>query len=325
MNLFFHPRILGLFTLAFGLVGCSGDATKSDAVGSNPPDVLKPITETHIHLWDIERPIPWPNESFGSLYRTVLPADWDAVARPLGITSTHIIEASNVADDNAWVLATTKGNAHYRSFSPQLEIGSATFEADLDALAADSRVVGIRGFLWSPTLDVSDTQVAHCQLLADRGMTLDIISRGDLNPKALVAQLADAVPTLRIIIDHLGGAKGVDPDPAWVADMALLASCPNIHMKFSSFFDMHNPNGGEAEPWDAPTDLASYQPHFDVLMEKFGASRLIYGSNWPVVEQGGSIEDHIAVAEAFLAQFPDGIRDQVMSTNALDFYSRHMP
>jgi L-fuconolactonase len=59
------------------------------------------------------------------------------------------------------------------------------------------------------TLDAKQT--ADLQVLARRGMTLDLISRYDVNPKATVDMLARAVPKLRIIIDHLAGAKTQRP------------------------------------------------------------------------------------------------------------------
>lgn len=286
----------------------------------------KPITDTHIHFWDVSRPIPWPDASYGDLYRTVLPADYELVAKANDIVGVNIVEASNVPGDNEWVLDIARGDSLYDSFSANLDLGSPTFAADLSALAEDKRVVGIRGFLWSPTLDPDDQgQIAACQLLASRGMTLDIISRFGLNPVEHVARLAEKVPDLRIIIDHLGGAR---PDAlGWQDKMARLAAYPNIHLKFSSFFDIFNPSptGDESTPWQAPTDVAPYEPYFDVLMATFGAERLIWGSNWPVVQQGGSIEAEIAIAEQYLARFGAGVRNKVMHTNAKKFYKRSLP
>ena len=105
-------------------------------------------------------------------------------------------------------------------------------------------------------------------------MTLDIISRGTKNPKDRVQALCTAVPDLRIIIDHLGGAKGPPPvDPTWELEIRRLADvCPNVYMKFSSFYDMYAP--GDVV-FSSPTTLSSYRAHFDVLMTAFGPNRLI--------------------------------------------------
>ena len=182
-----------------------------------------------------------------------------------------------------------------------LEVGKPDFVESLDKLAKDPKLVGIRAFLWAPTLTLDETQIAHVKELAKRGLTLDIISRGTLNPKDKVEKLAAAVPDLRIIIDHLAGAKGKTPAPAWVAAVKRLAAHKNIYIKFSSFFDMYNPAATEDNPWKAPTDLAAYKPHFDVLYKAFGPDRLIYGTNYPVVTLGGTVAQHNAIAEEYLA------------------------
>jgi hypothetical protein len=67
-----------------------------------------------------------------------------------------------------------------------------------------------------------------------------------------------------------GGAKGPPPvDPTWELEIRRLADvCPNLYMKFSSFYDMYAP-GDVVFP--SPTDLAAYKAHFDVLMTAFGA------------------------------------------------------
>ncbi|WP_437841441.1 amidohydrolase family protein [Sorangium sp. So ce1153] len=108
------------------------------------------------------------------------------------------------------------------------------------------RAIGIRGFLRSPKLTLDQKQLASLEELAAKGMTLDIINRGALNPKDKVEALATAVPRLRIIIDHLAGAKGATQDPAWVDAMQRLGKHPNIYIKFSSFFDIPRPASGGA-------------------------------------------------------------------------------
>ncbi|WP_437998138.1 amidohydrolase family protein [Sorangium sp. So ce185] len=300
------------------------DTSRAAAPLTAPAQQRGPILDTHIHLYQVTRPggVVWPEAKQKPIYRDVLPDEYQAIAMQNGIVGTGVVEASPVVEDNFKVLEMMKGNGFFKFLVAQLEIGSPTFSADLARLAADPRVVGIRGFLWSPKLTLDEKQLASLEELAAKGMTLDIISRGALNPKDKVEALATAVPKLRIIIDHLAGAKGATPDPAWVDAMQRLAKHPNIYIKFSSFFDMYNPAATEDDPWSAPTDLAAYKAHFDVLMNAFGEDRLIWGSNWPVVDMGGSLASEIAIAEVYLKELGQGVRDKVMYTNAQKFYAR---
>jgi len=292
----------------------------------NTPRHKRPVVETHIHFWQVTRPggVPWPTPAEGPIFRDVLPPEYNSVARANGIATAGVIEASGIVEDNQWILNLLRGDPFYSFFVGNLDIGAPTFAHDLARFARDKRFVGIRGYLTGPAegITLSPAQLASLRDLARRGMSLDIISRGTKNPKDQVQALCTAVPDLRIIIDHLGGAKGPAPvDPTWELEIRRLADvCPNMYMKFSSFYDMYAP-GDIVFP--SPTDLASYKASFDVLMTAFGADRLIWGSNWPVIELHGSFEDQLRIAEEYLAPFGHDIRDKVMYKNALKFYRRH--
>jgi L-fuconolactonase len=285
----------------------------------------RPIVETHIHFWQVTRPggVPWPTPAEGPIFRDVLPSEYTPIARANGVVTAGIVEASGIVEDNQWILDLVRKDRFYSFFVGNLEIGAPTFARDLARFAHDPRFVGIRGYLTGPAegITLSPAQLASLRDLARRGMTLDIISRGTKNPKDQVQALCAAVPDLRIIIDHLGGAKGPPPvDATWELEIRRLADvCPNLYMKFSSFYDMYAP-GDVVFP--SPTDLEPYKAHFDVLMSAFGPERLIWGSNWPVTTLHGTFEAQIAIAEEYLAPFGTSVRDSVMFKNALAFYRR---
>jgi L-fuconolactonase len=285
----------------------------------------RPILDTHIHLYQVSRAggVPWPPPEANNLYRDVLPADYEAVARPLGIVGVGVVEASNLHGDTRWVLDRIEGNDFFAFTVAQLPIATPEFPAQLAEIAADPRVVGIRGFLWSPALTLDPVQLTHLRALAGRGMTLDLISRGDFNPKDKVEALLAAVPELRVIIDHLAGARGTTPSPQWIADMKRLAARPNAYLKVSSLFDMFNPGPDDTQPWTSPATLDAYAPHLDVALDAFGPERLLFGSNWPVCAQGGSLAREIELCEAWLAPHGAKVRDAVMHDNARRFYRRN--
>ncbi|WP_280153600.1 amidohydrolase family protein [Piscinibacter sp. XHJ-5] len=297
-------------------------------IGQLRRGVPQPIVETHIHFYQVTRPggVPWPPAASTTLYRDVLPAEYQQLARLHGIVAAGIVEASPLAEDNAWILDLVRRDAFFRFFVGQLEVGSPGFIAQLDRLAADPRFVGIRSFLWGPaaiTLDAA--QRRDLAELSRRGMTLDLISRGTTNPKPTVEALCKAFPQLRVIVDHLGGAQGPTPTPEWELSIRRWAElCPQLSVKFSSFYDVYQTGDGNA-PWPAPLELAAYRPHFDVLMSAFGSDRLIWGSNWPVSSLGGGFAEQIRLAHDYLAPLGEEVRDKVMFRNALSFYRRVPP
>ncbi len=49
----------------------------------------------------------------------------------------------------------------------------------------------------------------------------------------------------------------------------------------------------------APRDTAYYLPILDHCWNCFGADRLLYGSNWPVCEKGGSYADQFKIVSEY--------------------------
>ena len=312
-----------------GPAGCAGrrQAAPSQAAATTGEDDQRdraPILDTHIHLYEVSRAggVPWPRPEQKLLYRDTRAEDYEAVARPLGIVGAGVVEASNLAQDTRWVLDHVSQRPFFRFYVAQLPIGAPDFPQQLEEITRDERVVGIRGFLWSPQLTLEPRQLEHLRLLAARGLSLDLVSRRTLNPKRRVAELAAAVPELRIIIDHLGGALGGPLDRAWAEEMRTLSRHPNVHVKLSSLFDMWNPASSEIEPWSSPKDAADYRPQVELLLQVFGPDRVIWGSNWPVCNLGGSLAEQVRVTEALLAPHGRDVRDRVMYRNAEKFYRR---
>ena len=72
----------------------------------SPAPIPIPIIDTHIHLFDPGRPggVPWPAKTDTALYKAALPERYESLAGPFGVVGAIVIEASNLASDNDWVL-----------------------------------------------------------------------------------------------------------------------------------------------------------------------------------------------------------------------------
>lgn len=243
------------------------------------------IIDTHTHFYDPTRPqgVPWPAQG-SPLYRPVYPADWAAVAGKHGIRETVVVEASNLLEDNDWILNLAAKEKSIVGFVGNLQPADHDFAANLKRLAANPIFRGIRvgGKNLANGL-VDDVFLSGLKLMADLGLALDVNGVGD---PALIASLAGKVSGLRIVIDHCGNCG--DPQKlkqGWKEGMAACAQAKNVYCKVSALAEM-----ADAPVGMAPTDTAYYLPILDVLWERFGADRVIYGSNWPVSDKGGNYD-----------------------------------
>ena len=116
---------------------------------------------------------------------------------------------------------------------------------------------------------------------------------------------------LPVVVDH--GAKpeirGGRLDP-WRADMAAVAARPNTVCKLSGLVT-------EAAPdWT----VESLRPYVDHLLAAFGPERLLWGSDWPVVNLAGGYDRWREAALALIAGLPEPDRAAILGRNAERVY-----
>lgn len=260
----------------------------------NPPTR---VVDTHTHFYDPTRPegVPWPPRNT-PLYRKVMPADWRALAGPLGIHSTIVVEASPWVEDNQWVLDLAANDDSIVGLVGNLDPRSEDFTENLNRFAKDPIFRGIR---WRSDLVPLDGDaeplIAAAKRLADLDLELDLNGPCDALPS--IARLADAVPSLRIVVNHLGASGDPQsPHPRWLEQITAVARRPNVFMKVSALVEQVR-----GEPGQAPRDVEYYLPILDPLWERFGSDRLIYGSNWPVSDRGADYDVVFAIVRDYFA------------------------
>ena len=260
------------------------------------------IIDTHTHFYDPTRAggVPWP-ESNSPLYRQVMPSDWRLVAEPHGVTQTVVVEASKLAEDNAWILEVAAREKCIVGFVGNLAPHEPEFAQHLTRFAAIPIFRGIRvsGTAFLDRVD-DPTFRAGITRLADHDLSLDLNGP----PKLLLAaaRLAGDFPSLRIVLDHVGSAG--DPTrltAEWREGMQALGKRSNVACKVSGLIEQTD---AAKQRWgEAPRDTSYFAPILDHCRECFGPERLLYGSNWPVCEKGGTYADQFRIVkEYFTAQ-----------------------
>ncbi len=66
--------------------------------------------------------------------------------------------------------------------------------------------------------------------------------------------------------------------------------------------------------------IETLRPYFDHLLDCFGAQRLMWGSDWPVVNLAGSYQRWYAVTRALLSGLTPEQRAAIMGGTARKFY-----
>jgi L-fuconolactonase len=182
-------------------------------------------------------------------------------------------------------------------------------------LAADGGrwLVGVRHLLqdepdpgWVDRPDVR----RGARIVADAGLSLDLVIHHDQLPA--VVRLAQAVPEVRLVLDHLGkpaiAAGEVEP---WRTDLFALAAEPNTAVKLSGLVT-------EAD-W-ASWSTEQLAPYAQAALEAFGPHRTMFGSDWPVARLATTYPRWLDTARALTADLRADERTAVFGATATKTY-----
>lgn len=271
------------------------------------------IIDAHQHYWQIARgDYFWMGPHVAPIMRDYFPADMMQHRDNAGVSRTIVVQAAQTVAETEFLLDLAESNASIAGVVGWVDLDSADAVATLERLARRPKFRGIRPMLQ----DIEDTfdilkprQLEALAHLPRLGLTFDALAQPRHLP--VVAALADHLPDLAIVVDH--GAKPfiargiIEP---WASDMAALARRGNVMCKLSGLVTEVGPD------WT----MGQIEPYAAHLLGVFGPGRLMFGSDWPVLDLASTYETWWASAQELTRTLSESERAAVFGGNAARFY-----
>lgn len=180
------------------------------------------------------------------------------------------------------------------------------------AECAGLHVCGFRRILHVVPDDLSQSQTFRRNLrkIGAAGLPFDICMFARQLP--LAEALIAACPDQMFVLDHCGNPDvaggGFD---AWAPGIAAVAALPNVVVKLSGITTNCTPGTVSA---------TTLKPFFNYLLHSFGPDRMLWGSDWPVVNLATGLPDWIAITHTLLADLSQAERTAIASGTAQRVY-----
>ncbi|MFC4121192.1 amidohydrolase family protein [Nonomuraea zeae] len=283
-----------------------------------------PVVDAHQHFWNLETgSYPWLTPEAGPIHRTFEPAELIPQLAAAGVDRTVLVQSMDSYADTDAMLA--QADAH--PFIGAV-VGWVPLDRPDEAAAAleryrrHPRFAGVRHLIHDepdPDWVVRDSVIEGLGLLAAAGLPFDVVA---VLPRHLehVPVLAERVPGLRMVIDHLAkppiAEKGWEP---WASLLARAAECPGVYAKVSGLNTAAVTGAGTGAGTETWTG-ADLRPYVEHAIEVFGPDRLMFGSDWPVALLAGDYAKVWRETGVALAGLSDAGRAAVLGGTATRFY-----
>jgi L-fuconolactonase len=273
--------------------------------------------DAHHHFWDPRASdYPWMTDAMATIRRPFGPDDLRPLIADAGITRTVVVQTQSSLDETREFLRTAASEPFVAGVVGWVDLTAPSVADDIAALRAGpggDRLVGIRHQVHDePDADwLSRADVRRgLGYVAAAGLGYDLL----LRPRELPAALdtVRALPELAFVIDHLAKPSiAAGERQPWADRLAAMAALPNVCCKLSGFVT-------EAD-WSSWTvdDLRPYVAH---VLDVFGPSRILFGSDWPVCLLAATYDRVIATVHELIVELSPTERSQILGGNAATFY-----
>ena len=269
------------------------------------------IIDAHQHFWDPARgDYFWMvGEAMAPIAKVLGPEDLAPHLGQHGVSKTVLVQAAPTIAETEYLLDIADATDHVAKVVGWVDFENRDDLLQLERLAKHPKFVGVRPMIQ----DLPDAEWMHRQ---DVQWGFDAIIDLDLTFDALgfplhlepFLRLFKRFPKMRAVVDHCMKPRIRDAGFAdWAQGIERIANETGVFCKFS----------GLAFEARAGWNVETLRPYAAHVLECFGATRLMWGSDWPVLNLNGSYEKWFATATVLV---PETQHSALFGGTAADFY-----
>jgi L-fuconolactonase len=309
--------------LKFATYSAGSLALRGSAATALSLPVRNPIIDAHIHLFNPSRPggVLWPEKDDPVLYKPALPERYVALSAQFGVVGAIAIEASPLASDNQWLLNVAANHPVIVGVIGDLLPTAPSYLNDLERLHSNPLFLGFRyGNLWNRDLGIDFKKPGFADGLKSLAQAGLVFETANPDPSLIraILNVAQRIPDLRIVIDHLPHAP-VPTEPVvrkeYLSNLRQLAQNPNVFVKLSEIPVVVN---GKLE-----TNPHFYQESLDTLWNIFGEDHVLFGSDWPNGDHVAPYAQTFTIVNGYISQKGQAAAEKYFWKNSIAAYKWH--
>jgi L-fuconolactonase len=274
------------------------------------------IIDSHHHLWQLSRgDYKWLTPDLTKLYRDFDTVDYLQVSQSSPVAESILVQAADTDAETDFLLQQADDNDFIVGVVGWIDMEASIEQScqRLNSLAVNFKFKGIRPMLqdiddidW--ILNSAFAPVFEC--LINLNLTFDALIKTEHLTNIYL--LATQYPELNIVIDHCAKPDIANQEfDTWASALEMFENCRNVYIKVS---------GLPTEASINQNDVSYFEKYFDHVYQVFGADRMMWGSDWPVVNLNSNYLDWFSKSKQLIMNLSSQDQQAIWSGTATKFY-----
>lgn len=279
--------------------------------------------DSHCHLWELARgDYHWldiNNPSLVAIARDFSINDLAPLKNAAGVDKLIVVQAAATEAETHYLLSLASQYDDIAGVVGWADILSEQAALAVIEFASHTKFKGIRPMLQ----DIEDTQwlvtapdPSIWQIMISLNLRLDALVQPRHLP--MLHQFCQINDELPVVIDHIAKPKqafagDADAFNHWAKYMRQISGDTHAYCKVSGLLT-------ELSRTVQQNPLSTIKPAFDLLLECFGPSRLMWGSDWPVLTLASDYAAWHDLSSQLLSDLSQDEQAMILGGSAANFY-----
>lgn len=269
--------------------------------------------DAHQHFWNYDpETFSWITDDMAAIRRSFQPEDLKPVLDYHEFDGCVFVQVNQTEQETLHFHEVAQQNPFIRGVVGWTDLLSDKLEENLNRYAGMEKLRGFRhivqgepvGFMKNPAF------VEGIRKLARYNFTYDIL----IYPHQLkdAVFIARSCPDTRFVLDHLAKPQIREGKVTqWANYIKELAALPNVVCKVSGLVTEADHRYWKKE---------DFYIYLDMVLNSFGAGRLLYGSDWPVCLVAATYEEQLDIVESYFSGLSENEKEGIFGENATRIY-----
>ncbi|MDQ6530416.1 amidohydrolase family protein [Flavobacterium sp. LHD-85] len=269
--------------------------------------------DSHQHFWKFD-PVrdSWIDETMQNIQRDFLPEDLQPLLKENQFEGCVAVQASQSEEETHFLLDLASKNDFMKGVVGWIDLRNENIGERLQFFSDQKKLKGFRHVVQGEADDFMFGKEFRRGISALKSFnyTYDILIFERQLPAAL--SLVKDFPNQKFVIDHIAkpDIKSGNID-SWKKGIEEIAKYDNVWCKISGMV-----TEADWKNWK-PEDL---KPYLDVIFENFSTDKLMYGSDWPVLNVASDYHEVVKTLEDYISKFSVEDQNKIWFENANGFY-----